>query len=105
MRRVGPLRALRAIPRSAFQSRSKSHSEYATNGSGNWSWDRPTVCLKPKQGRKRPSPVFERSIPSGDRDRALTKASRVYDHPNAQVRLKAVKATLAVAPERARDAC
>ncbi len=27
---------------------------------------------------------------------------RLYDHPNAQVRLKAVKATLAVAPEAAR---
>jgi Domain of unknown function (DUF2019) len=29
---------------------------------------------------------------------------RLYDHPNAQVRLKAVEATLAVAPERARRA-
>jgi Domain of unknown function (DUF2019) len=27
---------------------------------------------------------------------------RLYDHPNAQVRLKAVTATLALAPERAR---
>jgi ParB-like chromosome segregation protein Spo0J len=35
----------------------------------------------------------------GDQRRALL---RLYDHPNAQVRLKAVKATLAVAPERAR---
>jgi hypothetical protein len=35
----------------------------------------------------------------GDERRALL---RLYDHPNAQVRLKAVKATLAVAPERAR---
>ena len=34
----------------------------------------------------------------GDQRRALL---RLYDHPNAQVRLKAVKATLAVAPERA----
>jgi hypothetical protein len=36
---------------------------------------------------------------AGDERRALL---RLYDHPNAQVRLKAVKATLAVAPERAR---
>jgi ParB-like chromosome segregation protein Spo0J len=36
---------------------------------------------------------------SGDERRALL---RLYDHPNAQVRLKAVKATLAVAPESAR---
>ena len=36
---------------------------------------------------------------SGDQRRALL---RLYDHPNAQVRLKAVKATLAVAPEAAR---
>jgi hypothetical protein len=35
----------------------------------------------------------------GDQRQALL---RLYDHPNAQVRLKAVKATLAVAPERAR---
>jgi Domain of unknown function (DUF2019) len=35
----------------------------------------------------------------GDQRRALL---RLYDHPNAQVRLKAVKATLAVAPEAAR---
>ena len=35
----------------------------------------------------------------GDQRRALLC---LYDHPNAQVRLKAVKATLAVAPERAR---
>jgi hypothetical protein len=34
----------------------------------------------------------------GDQRRALLC---LYDHPNAQVRLKAVKATLAVAPERA----
>src|SRR5437762_3570903 len=32
---------------------------------------------------------------SGDQRRALL---RLYEHPNAQVRLKAVKATLAVAP-------
>src|SRR5712691_3930772 len=36
---------------------------------------------------------------NGDQRRALL---RLYDHPNAQVRLKAVKATLAVAPEAAR---
>jgi uncharacterized protein DUF2019 len=35
----------------------------------------------------------------GDQRRALLC---LYDHPSAQVRLKAVKATLAVAPERAR---
>jgi hypothetical protein len=35
----------------------------------------------------------------GDQRRALLC---LYGHPNAQVRLKAVKATLAVAPERAR---
>ena len=35
----------------------------------------------------------------GDQRRALLK---LYDHPNAQVRLKATKATLAVAPEVAR---
>jgi ParB-like chromosome segregation protein Spo0J len=35
----------------------------------------------------------------GDQRRALL---RLYDHPNTQVRLKAVKATLAVAPEAAR---
>jgi hypothetical protein len=35
----------------------------------------------------------------GDQRRALL---RLYDHPNAQVRLKAVKGTLAVAPEAAR---
>jgi hypothetical protein len=34
----------------------------------------------------------------GDQRRALL---RLYDHPNPQVRLKAVKATLAVAPEPA----
>jgi hypothetical protein len=34
----------------------------------------------------------------GDQRRALLP---LYDHPNAQVRLKAVKATLAVAPEAA----
>src|SRR5262249_46404110 len=39
------------------------------------------------------------SWPYGDQRRALLP---LYDHPNAQVRLKAVKATLAVAPERAR---
>jgi len=35
---------------------------------------------------------------NGDQRRALL---RLYEHPNAQVRLKAVKATLAVAPESA----
>ena len=35
----------------------------------------------------------------GDQRHALL---RLYDHPNAQVRLKATKATLAVAPEVAR---
>lgn len=35
----------------------------------------------------------------GDQRRALLA---LYDHPNPQVRLKAVKATLAVEPERAR---
>lgn len=35
----------------------------------------------------------------GDQRRGLLK---LYDHPNAQVRLKATKATLAVAPEAAR---
>jgi Domain of unknown function (DUF2019) len=34
----------------------------------------------------------------GDQRRALL---RLYDHPNAQVRLKAAKATLAIAPDRA----
>lgn len=36
---------------------------------------------------------------NGDQRRALLE---LYDHPNAQVRLKATKATLAVAPEAAR---
>ena len=36
----------------------------------------------------------------GDQRRVLLS---LYDHPNAQVRLKAVKATLAVAPEVARQ--
>jgi hypothetical protein len=36
---------------------------------------------------------------TGDQRQALI---RLYDHPNAQVRLKAAKATLAVAPEGAR---
>jgi hypothetical protein len=36
--------------------------------------------------------------PAGDQRRALLP---LYDHPNAQVRLKAVKASLAVAPEAA----
>jgi hypothetical protein len=36
---------------------------------------------------------------TGDQRRALLV---LYDHPNAQVRLKAVKATLAVAPQAAR---
>lgn len=35
----------------------------------------------------------------GDRRKDLLK---LYDHPNPQVRIKAVKATLAVAPKRAR---
>ena len=35
----------------------------------------------------------------GDQRRALLS---LYDHPNAQVRLKAVKATLAIAPHEAR---
>jgi hypothetical protein len=39
------------------------------------------VCLKPKQGRNLPSPVFASSIPIGDQDRALTKASRVLSAP------------------------
>jgi hypothetical protein len=37
----------------------------------------------------------------GDQRRALL---RLYDHPNTEVRLKAAKATLAVAPEMARRA-
>jgi Domain of unknown function (DUF2019) len=37
---------------------------------------------------------------SGDQRRALLP---LYDHPNAQVRLMAAKATLAVAPEAARS--
>jgi hypothetical protein len=41
----------------------------------------PAVCLKPKQGRNLPSPVFASSIPIGDQDRALTKASRVLSAP------------------------
>ena len=36
---------------------------------------------------------------AGDQRRALTQ---LYDHPNAQVRLAAAKATLAVAPDAAR---
>jgi hypothetical protein len=36
---------------------------------------------------------------TGDQRRALLV---LYDHPNAQVRLKAAKATLAVAPQAAR---
>jgi hypothetical protein len=36
----------------------------------------------------------------GDRRRALVK---LYDHPNAQVRLQAARATLAVAPKEARS--
>jgi hypothetical protein len=36
----------------------------------------------------------------GDQRRALMV---LYDHPNAQVRLKAAKATLAIAPEEARS--
>jgi hypothetical protein len=41
----------------------------------------------------------ELKLRDGDQRRALLT---LYDHPNAQVRLKAVKATLAVAPEAAR---
>jgi hypothetical protein len=41
----------------------------------------------------------ELKVRDGDQRRALL---RLYDHPNAQVRLNAVKATLAVAPEAAR---
>jgi hypothetical protein len=41
----------------------------------------------------------ELKVRRDDQRRALL---RLYDHPNAQVRLKAVKATLAVAPEAAR---
>jgi hypothetical protein len=37
---------------------------------------------------------------TGDQRRALL---RLYNHPNAQVRLKAAKATLAVAPDAARN--
>jgi hypothetical protein len=37
---------------------------------------------------------------NGDQRRALL---RLYNHPNAQVRLKAAVATLAVAPEEARE--
>jgi hypothetical protein len=37
----------------------------------------------------------------GDQRAALL---RLYEHPNAQVRVKAVKASLAVAPERGRQA-
>jgi hypothetical protein len=40
----------------------------------------------------------ELKIRDGDQRRSLL---RLYDHPNAQVRVKAVKATLAVAPEPA----
>jgi hypothetical protein len=43
----------------------------------------------------------ELKIRTGDQRRALL---RLYDHPNAQVRLKAAKATLAVAPQAARRA-
>jgi hypothetical protein len=42
----------------------------------------------------------ELKLRDGDQRRALL---RLYDHPNMQVRLKAVKATLAVAPPRARQ--
>jgi hypothetical protein len=42
---------------------------------------------------------WELKARGGDQRRALL---RLYDHPNIQVRLKAVTATLAVAPERAR---
>jgi hypothetical protein len=41
----------------------------------------------------------ELKVRSGDQQRALL---RLYDHPNMQVRLKAVKATLAVSPDAAR---
>lgn len=45
--------------------------------------------------------AIERELRSraGDQRRLLTN---LYDHPNAQVRLNAAKATLAVAPETAR---
>jgi uncharacterized protein DUF2019 len=41
----------------------------------------------------------ELKVRDGDQRRALL---RLYDHPNAQVRLNAVKATLVLAPEAAR---
>ncbi len=41
----------------------------------------------------------ELKVRNGDQRRALLA---LYDHPNAQVRLKAVKATLAVEPNAAR---
>jgi hypothetical protein len=44
---------------------------------------------------------FELKSRPGDQRRALL---RLYDHPNPQVRVKAIKATLAVAPETARRA-
>lgn len=43
----------------------------------------------------------ELKLREGDQRRALLG---LYDHPNMQVRLKAVKATLAVAPDMARRA-
>ena len=43
--------------------------------------------------------AVEEELKMGDQRRSLL---RLYDHPNAQVRVKAVKATLAVAPERCR---
>jgi hypothetical protein len=43
----------------------------------------------------------ELKLRNGDQRDALL---RLYNHPNAQVRLKAVKATLAVAPQAARAA-
>jgi hypothetical protein len=42
----------------------------------------------------------ELKVRPGDQRRELL---RLYDHPNLQVRLKAVKATLAVAPDAARQ--
>lgn len=42
----------------------------------------------------------ELKVRGGDQRRALL---RLYDHPNAQVRLKAAKATLAIAPQLGRE--
>lgn len=45
--------------------------------------------------------VGELKSRDGDQRAALM---RLYDHPNAQVRVKAIKNTLAVAPQKARQA-